>query len=150
MAGTIDPQVLKSQPIFAEMGPQDLENLSSVLFEKKFTDGAVLFYEGQGGEVLYLVRQGRIEIVKTGKDGKEVVLATLKEGECLGEMSLVDNQPRTATARTAGETACLAMTKKAFYQLVEKYPTTAIKLVLAFLRTTNERLRKANESIKQI
>ncbi len=150
MAGMVDPEVLRIQPLFAEMPTSDLENLASAFFEKNFTPGAVLFAEGMPGEVLYLVLKGRLEILKTAANGTEVVLATLKEGEFLGEMSLIDNLPRTATARTAGEATCLAMTKKSFHQLVEKYPAVAVKLLTTFLRTTNDRLRKANESIKQI
>ena len=150
MAGNIDIQILRKQPLFTEMSDQDLENVASAFFEKNFTSGAILFYEGQTGEVLYLILKGRVEIVKKGQDFGERVLASLKEGECLGEMSLVDNQPRTASARTACEATCLAMTKKAFYQLVERHPAAAVKLLLAFLRTANDRLRKANESIKQI
>jgi CRP-like cAMP-binding protein len=100
--------------------------------------------------VLYLIEKGHVEILKKGKDGREIVLATLKEGEFLGEMSLVDNLPRTATARTSGEATCLAMTKKSFHQLIEKHPVVAVKLLTMFLRTANDRLRKANESIKQI
>ncbi len=150
MAGIVEPNVLKEQPLFSDMTPQDLENLSPAFFEKNYTPGAVLFAEGMTGEVLYLVRRGRVEIVKTGKDGREIVLATLKEGEFLGEMSLVDNLPRAATARTAGEATCLAMTRKSFQQLVEKHPAIAVKLLMMFLRTANDRLRKANESIKSI
>jgi len=150
MAGIVDPNTLKNQPLFCEMTQTELENTAPAFFEKKFTAGAVLFVEGMIGEVLYLIEKGLVEIVRNGKDGREVVLATLKPGEFLGEMSLLDNLPRTATARTSGETVCLAMTKKSFHQLVEKHPGIAVKLLMMFLRTANDRLRKANESIKQI
>jgi CRP-like cAMP-binding protein len=150
MAGTVEPMVLKEQPLFADMSPQDLENMSPAFFEKNFTPGAVLFVEGMTGEVLYLIRSGKVEIVKTDKDGREVVLAALGKGEFLGEMSLIDNLPRAATARTSEETLCLAMTRKSFQQLIEKYPGIAVKLLTKFLRTANDRLRKANESIKHI
>jgi CRP-like cAMP-binding protein len=91
-----------------------------------------------------------VNITKKGKGTEEIVLATLKEGEFLGEMSLIDNRPRTATARVAEEASLLVMTKKAFTTLLEKHPDVAQKILLVFLRTANERLRKANESIKQV
>lgn len=150
MAGIVDPSVLKNQPLFRDMTPQDLENIAPSFFEKRYTPGAVLFAEGMTGEVLYLIQQGKVEVVKAGPDGREVVLATLKEGEFLGEMSLIDQQPRTATARTAGEAVCLAMTRKSFQQLMERYPAVAVKLLLMFLRTANDRLRKANEALKHL
>jgi CRP/FNR family transcriptional regulator, cyclic AMP receptor protein len=150
MAAIVDPNILKDQPLCSEMDQQDLENMAPAFFERSYTNGAVLFVEGMTGEVLYLIRSGQVEIVKMGKDAKEVVLATLQAGEFLGEMSLMDNLPRTATARIKGEAVCLAMTRKAFVQLTEKHPGIAVKLLTKFLRTANDRLRKANESIKQI
>ena len=102
------------------------------------------------GEILYVIKKGSVQITKKGNSGQEMVLATLKEGEFLGEMSLIDNRPRTATAKVAEESQLLVMTKKAFVTLLEKYPAIALKVVLVFLRIANERLRKANESIKQV
>jgi CRP-like cAMP-binding protein len=101
------------------------------------------------GEILYIIRKGSVNITKKAGP-QEIVLATLKEGEFLGEMSLIDNRPRTATARVAEESSLLVMTKKAFNTLLEKQPSTALKILLFFLKIANERVRKANESIKQI
>ena len=118
-------------------------------FEKAYTKNSTLFVEGMTGEILYVIRTGSVNITK--KSGsQEIVLATLKEGEFLGEMSLIDNRPRTATARVAEESNLLVMTKKAFNTLLEKQPSTALKILLFFLKIANERVRKANESIKQI
>ena len=102
------------------------------------------------GEILYVIKKGAVQILKKTGINQETVLATLKEGEFLGEMSLIHNRPRTATARVSEESLLLVMTKKAFNSLLEKYPDISLKVLLVFLRIANDRLRKANESIKQV
>ncbi len=146
----IEMDVLKSQPLFKSLTTQELENMAVFLFEKTYAQGSTLFVEGMTGEILYLIRKGSVEVIKKSTEGVDKVLATLKAGESLGEMSLVDNLPRTATARVAEESQLLVMTKKSFMLLIEKYPSLGVKILLEFLKTANNRLRLANETLKQV
>ncbi len=150
MAAPLDAEALKDQPLLKDLTPDEKARVAPLFFEKTYTSNATLFVEGMTGEILYLIKKGSVNITKKTTSGQEAVLATLKEGEFLGEMSLIDNRPRTATARVAEESSLLVMTKKAFTTLLEKYPDTALKILLVFLKIANERLRKANESIKHI
>src|SRR6185369_4227732 len=148
MATPIDIQSLKSISLFKDLADPELTTLSSLFFEKAYTKNSTLFVEGMTGEILYVIKKGGVQISKKMANNQETVLATLKEGEFLGEMSLIDNRPRTATAKVSEESQLLVMTKKAFNSMMEKYPETALKVLLVFLKIANERLRKANESIK--
>ncbi len=150
MAPPLDAEALKNQPMFKDLSFAELANVAPLFFEKAYTKNSTLFVEGMSGEILYCIKKGSVNITKKMANGQETVLATLKEGEFLGEMSLIDNRPRTATARVAEESLLLVMTKKAFTTLLEKHPDTALKILLVFLKIANERLRKANESFKQI
>jgi CRP/FNR family transcriptional regulator, cyclic AMP receptor protein len=150
MAAPLDTESLKVLPLFKELTPAEVNNIAPLFFEKNYGKNSTLFVEGMSGEILYVIKKGAVQISKKGAGNDEVVLATLKEGEFLGEMSLIDNRPRTATARVSEESLLLVMTKKAFNSLLEKYPDIALKVLLVFLRIANERLRKANESIKQV
>ena len=150
MAAPLEAEALKNQPMFKDLNPGDLAKVAPLFFEKSYGKNSTLFVEGMTGEILYLIKTGSVNITKKMANGQEAVLATLKEGEFLGEMSLIDNRPRTATARVAEESFLLVMTKKAFTTLLEKHPDIALKILLVFLKTANERLRKANESVKQI
>ena len=150
MAAPLDAEALKNQPMFKDLNPAELAKVAPLFFEKAYTNNSTLFVEGMTGEILYLIKKGSVNITKKMPSGNEQVLATLREGEFLGEMSLIDNRPRTATARVAEESTLLVMTKKAFTTLLEKHPDIALKILLVFLKIANERLRKANESVKQI
>lgn len=145
-----DLDSIKNLTLFQGLTAPELETLSLLVFEKNYSKGSTLFVEGMSGEVLYLVKSGSVQILKKFDNHEEKILATLKVGEFLGEMSLIDNRPRTATARVAEESALLVMTKKAFNTMMEKHPAVALKVILVFLKVANERVRKANESFKQI
>ena len=150
MAAPLDLESLKVLPLFKDLTPAELANLGSLFFEKAYSKNSTLFVEGMTGEILYVIKKGLVQITKKMENHQEAVLATLKEGEFLGEMSLIDNRPRTATARVAEESLLLVMTKKSFNAMIEKYPEIALKVILVFLKIANERLRKANESVKQV
>ena len=150
MAAPLDAEAFKTQPMFKDLVPAELAKVAPLFFEKSYTPNSTLFVEGMTGEILYAIKKGSVNITKKMPSGNEQILATLKEGEFLGEMSLIDNRPRTATARVAEESTLLVMTKKAFTTLLEKHPDIALKILLVFLKIANERLRKANESVKQI
>lgn len=150
MAAPTDIESLKSIGLFRELTSAELAKIAPLFFEKAYTKNSTLFVEGMTGEVLYVIRKGSVQILKKGADNQDVILATLKEGEFLGEMSLIDNRPRTATARVAEDSTLMAMTKKTFTTLLEKHPDIALKIIMVFLKIANERLRKANESIKQV
>ncbi|HEV2355216.1 MAG TPA: cyclic nucleotide-binding domain-containing protein [Puia sp.] len=150
MAVPLDIETLKPLSLFKDLTAGELANIAPLFFEKPYGQNSTLFVEGMTGEILYIIKKGSVNITKKGPGNQEIVLATLKAGEFLGEMSLIDNRPRTATAKVAEESQLVVMTKKAFNALLEKHPDIALKILLVFLKIANERLRKANESIKQV
>jgi CRP/FNR family transcriptional regulator len=146
----VDIKVLESQFLFKNLPAQELEILSGLIFERNYSIGSTLFVEGMEGEVLYIIKQGSVQLTKKNAENQEFVLAKLNAGDFLGEMTFVDNRPRTATARIAENSVLLVMTKKAFVTIKEKHPNLMISLLMKFLMVANERLRKANEAIKQV
>jgi CRP/FNR family transcriptional regulator/CRP/FNR family cyclic AMP-dependent transcriptional regulator len=150
MPTPIDLESLKAIPLFKDFTIQELNTVITLFFEKAYGKNSTLFVEGMTGEILYVIKKGSVQILKKLAPNQEAVLATLKDGEFLGEMSLIDNRPRTATARVGEESVLLVMTKKAFNTMMEKHPEIALKVLLSFLKIANDRLRKANESIKQV
>lgn len=99
MPTPIDIESLKSIPLFQVFTTQELNTVVTLFFEKTYTKSSTLFVEGMTGEILYVIKKGSVQILKKLSTSQEAVLATLKDGEFLGEMSLIDNRPRTATAR---------------------------------------------------
>ena len=89
---------LESCKLFASLAPEDLASLKSVTREVTFPGGAEIFKEGDAGDALYAVASGRVQISAVMGDGERQVLSRLPPGEVFGELAIIDNQPRSATA----------------------------------------------------
>lgn len=110
--------------------------------EKKLQQGEVLFNEGEKGDVMYLIREGKIKITK-GKDEDEKVLAVLKEGDFFGEMAIIDGSPRSAGAIAASTVSLLVIDKETFRSKIKENP-----LIEYVLETLSRRLRTTDEQIR--
>lgn len=98
---------------------------------KTFIPGDVLLREGDTGEAAYLIESGHVEISKM-VDGRRVVLNTLGPGAIVGEMSLIDKAPRSATVTAAGKTVALVIDKMVFDKVLAAAPPVLRALVLAY------------------
>lgn len=110
--------------------------------EKKLESGEVLFNEGEKGDVMYLIREGKIKITK-GKGEDEKVLAILKEGDFFGEMAIIDGSPRSAGAIAASTVSLLVIDKETFKSKIKENP-----LIEYVLETLSRRLRTTDEQIR--
>jgi CRP/FNR family cyclic AMP-dependent transcriptional regulator len=110
--------------------------------EKQLQAGEVLFNEGDRGEIMYLIREGKIKITK-GKGDEEKTLAVLKEGDFFGEMAIIDGSPRSAGAVAVTPVSLLVIDKESFKEKLRENP-----LIEYVLETLTRRLRTADEQIR--
>ncbi|MCL1833597.1 MAG: cyclic nucleotide-binding domain-containing protein, partial [Leptospirales bacterium] len=94
---------------------------------RKYPDNTMLFSEAEPGEELFIIQEGKVKITKIMKD--EVLLAVLKTGDIFGEMALLDNKPRSASAISYEEVTVLAVNKSNFEGMVQAQPQLATKLI---------------------
>ena len=114
----------------------------SIGYEKHLRSGEVLFKEGAAGDEMYLIRSGKIRIVKD-LEGTKKTLAVIGEGEFFGEMALLDKRPRSAAAIAETDAKLIIVDRNAFLSSVNKNPF--IKYIIETLTT---RLRKTNNMLK--
>jgi CRP-like cAMP-binding protein len=110
-----------------------------------FKPGEVLFEEGSTGRELFIIQSGKVGVYKKGADG-DTELATIGEGGIIGEMSLLDNLPRSATVKAIDETKTLPIGPATFQATVESVPVwlaSIIKIVVSRLRDANKRVDTA-------
>jgi CRP/FNR family cyclic AMP-dependent transcriptional regulator len=110
--------------------------------EKKLNPDETLFREGDKGDVMYLIRDGKIKITK-GSGDDEKVLAVLKEGDFFGEMAIIDGSPRSASAIAATSVSLLVIDKETFKSKIRENP-----LIEYVLETLTKRLRTTDEQIR--
>jgi CRP-like cAMP-binding protein len=108
--------------LFAGMSHDSLEAIARSLRARRFRRGEVLFHEGDPGDSLFVVASGAVKVVVPSEDGDEAILATLRRGDFLGELALLDGAPRSASAIALEPTETLALPREQFRALVASEP----------------------------
>jgi signal transduction histidine kinase len=135
---------LKNVPIFSNLSDDDLNRICSIVKQETIPAGEVLFTEGEPGDKAYVIMEGEIEIFK--QSGERIVsLATRKQGEVIGEMSLLNQAPRFASGRTHKNSKLLSISHENLDDLLDTSPSAA-KVMLS---TITERLRSTELILRQ-
>ena len=138
--------LINSVPIFESLDSGETETLSKYLSPKELQTGGIVCKEGQHASFLCFVTIGELEIIKK-IDGKEVVIATIKEGGTLVEMALIDGMTRSATVRALSETIVLILRRNDFDELLEEHPKIGIKILKGIARGMSFNLRQTSAQI---
>ncbi len=141
---------LKSLELFRDLSDGELELLVPLLKSESYKRGEAIFREREAGGKIYFVDCGVVEIARQGRvEGKPARVALLERGEVLGELALVDDGPRTATATAAvtPETKMVSVEVPAFQALLAQNPDMAAKVQRGLLRRISSRLRATSEAL---
>ena len=134
-------EFLKNVPLFAGFATDDLIALSHLVRARRYTRRTVLMYEGDPSDALYIIKKGSVAVTRLSSDGKETILSILKEGDVLGEMGVLDEAPRSATAILLRHGQVLVLPRDDFLALLAKRPDlnrAVISALVARLRATNK------------
>ena len=143
---TVDLEVVRRAPLFATLDDDAAREVMSSMDAVRMERGDVLFHEGDQGDRLYVITEGKIKLGCTSTDGRENLLAILGPGEMFGELSLFDPGPRTATATAVAETQLIGLGNDQLRQLLGNHPRIAVTLLAALAR----RLRRTNENLADL
>ncbi len=134
---------LTTVPLFKSLDAGERERFTEIVREKVYPKGSVIVFEDDPGDALFIVRAGRVKVVLLAEDGREVILSLLGVGEYFGELSLIDDQPRSAHVIAMEESTLLVLRREDFRRRVESSPGVA----WALLQELSRRLRRADEKI---
>lgn len=134
---------LATVPLFSGLDRSELEKFAEVTREKSYPKGSVILFEDDPGDSLFVVREGRVKVVLIGEDGREVILGVLGVGEYFGELSLIDDRPRSAHVIAMEDSNLLVLRREDFRKRVESSPSVAWGLLTELSR----RLRRADDKI---
>ena len=131
-------EFLARVPIFANCTAEEIAAITNVAQEGYFQPGQIIVTQGTPGQAFYLIISGRVEILRDN-----VSLGAFGPGDFFGEMSLLDQAPRSATIRALDQSECLMLSSWDFRSVLERHPSIAIKL----LEVLSRRIRMADERI---
>jgi CRP-like cAMP-binding protein len=137
----VNTEMLRQAPLFGGLDDEAAEALSASMAEVKVRRGDVLFHEGDEGDRLYVVTDGKVKLGRTSADGRENLLAILGPGQMFGELSLFDPGPRSATVTAVTDCTMQSLSHDELGRWLNGRPEVARGLLLQLAG----RLRKAND-----
>ncbi|MFA7566447.1 MAG: GGDEF domain-containing protein [Alkalispirochaeta sp.] len=141
MNGSTDlARFLKEVTIFADVSAEARRYTAELFTERRMEQDEVLFQQGDPGDALYIVRSGTVGVIVTTDSGQELTVAALEAGDFLGEMSIFEQEPRSATCRALEDTVVLGLREADFNRLVRTHPKAAISIMRSILETVAVRL----------
>lgn len=129
---------------FNGYGGRELHTLSSYFRAFRAKAGAQIFAEGDAGAFLCVLVSGAADVLKEDQQGIARVVATVGPGKTLGEMALIDEEPRSATARVTQPAELLVLTRESFGRMCAEHPRLALQFTFTVARLVSKRLRLAS------
>ena len=121
---------LRKVPLFAELAPQDLRTVAAVADERAFVDGETIAGQGEPGDELHIVVEGEVRVVRVDPGtASESELARRIQGDVVGEMALITQEPRMASLVASGEVRTLRLGRTEFEAVLRERPDTAIAVI---------------------
>jgi len=124
-AGEVEARLLSRVPIFRRLSPPQIAALARLVATERFAAGEVIVREGDAGDRLYILVQGRVEVMVEGAAGRSRRLAELREGDHFGEVALLRGTPRMASVRGLSSTSALVLARQPFLALLAANPELA-------------------------
>lgn len=144
MTDAID--VLRPVELFQHLNEEQLSVLAEHSREVQFRKNAILMTEGDAGESMYVIQSGLVKVFVSDDDGKELILYEQGAGAVIGDIALLDDEPRSASVSTLDKTTALMIGKSSFIQCLKDSP----EMSLGIIRSLTQRLRHATEGSRSL
>ena len=138
-----EEEVVRRAPLFTALDEAAALSLRASMDSVKIAKGSILFKEGDDGEHLYVIIDGKLKLGTSSGDGRENLLSILGPGEMFGELSLFDPGPRTSTATAVTEAKLLSLSHEKVIPWLKQNPEVSLQL----LTRLSQRLRRTNEAV---
>jgi len=139
-------ELLQSVSLFWDLTEKELGYISEKMVLRHYEAGQMILLEASEGEQCFFVTEGSVKITRLSKEGREVILAILNDGDFFGEMSLLDGESRSANVIALDDTKVLTLNRNDFLLVIKEYPQIAIQL----LKEMALRLRKSDRQITSL
>ena len=138
--------LIRRVPLFSLLTNDQAQAIADSIVKRRFRRGEIIVEHGRKSNALYILLNGRARVLTSDSRGREVILAVLQPGDYVGEMSLIDNQPHSATVRAEVQTDMLILGRAEFARCLPENSS----LSYAILRGLVTRLRQADRQIESL
>lgn len=138
--------ILKQTALFSGLDPTTLERVAGRCVDRTYKKGQLIFHEGDPGEALFVMVEGLVKVVVTSPEGAEVLLVTLGHPDTFGELALIDEGPRSASAEVIENAHLLVLTRSTLLDLLAEHHELAVSL----LRSLGATIRRLTEQTSDL
>lgn len=146
MAMLSNLDLIRRVPLFSLLSEEQAQGIAGSVIKRRFRRGEVIVEHGRKSNALFILLTGRARVLTADSRGREVILAVLQAGDYVGEMSLIDNEPHSATVRAEVQTDVLVLGRVAFANCLPEHKS----LSYAVMRGLVNRLRAADRQIESL
>ena len=139
-------ELIRRVPLFSMLTPTQAESVSDAVIKRRFKRGELIVEQGKKSNALFIILNGRARVLTTDVRGREVILANLSPGDYIGEMSLIDNEPHSASVRAEVQTDVLMLGRVEFARCLPENTSMAY----AVMKGLVQRLRHADRKIESL
>ena len=140
---------LLETPMFENLEPTEIKQLTDIIEVKEFAAGQTLFNEGDPGDAWYALYRGKVDVIKNVGDGQKEIYP-LATGACFGEIAILDGQPRSATIQAIEDCIVLRISRNDFQDLLDEEHIVAFKLLRNLAITLAQRARSTTERLSEL
>lgn len=135
-------------PLFGDLRSHELNIVADHMNFFEIDEGEILFKEGDRGDYMCFVLKGSLDVLKeTATPGETVTIATIIRKRSIGEMSVIDNTTRSATAIATSKTSLISLPQKSFNNILDRHPRTGIKILKGIARLMSLNMRKTSSRL---
>ncbi len=139
-------ELIRRVPLFSMLTPTQAESVSEAVIKRRFKRGELIVEQGKKSNALFIILTGRARVITTDARGREVILASMAPGDYIGEMSLIDNEPHSASVRAEVQTDVLMLGRVEFARCLPENTSMAY----AVMKGLVQRLRHADRKIESL
>ena len=143
-------EMLAKIPVFENLKTKELRQVAGIVHRRQYVSGEYVFFQNDPGLGMYVIEQGEVSVFLLTADGTKKELAVLKDGDFFGELSLLDESPRSATVIALTDANLVGFFRPDLFEIMEKTPGTGLKIVLKVAEMIGERLRNTNQELSRL
>lgn len=143
----VGPNVIRNVELFKYLTPEECDRVIKETEERRFRRGEVIFTANMPGNEMFIVKSGRVKAYKVF-DNNEIVFAEFGPGDVFGEMSLIDEYPRSASVAATEDCVTYALNRGTFRAIIDNEPTLGVKLLFALAELFSKRMRKTDKQLE--